>query len=342
MEPRPPSPRSSQGQQPAGSGRASEETGAYQQQPDAAPGSAPQRSDYDYSPLDLAPPGQRRRRQLVAAIIGGAVVLLLTAASVFAIIALRGDGDDDATDLAALQTQIATLEVASVGTPDVADADASGDEVAEAEPTVQGDDPAGTGEDDDVERVVAQPGEPEAAEPTSAPEETEGGPSQGELEAMLPAEGTVPQGLDAVENTSRTEEEVVNALGGNREAEMNLDQWGWSGNVERRFTASDPAALSPEATTDITVSLHGFASDQAATDALTFYSDILALSGYEEVEAGDIGTTNRLLRLPQEDGGTTVALYVQEGPVLYRIGGYSPGGDPTTNIVNVAQAMISE
>ncbi len=76
--------------------------------------------------------------------------------------------------------------------------------------------------------------------------------------------------------------------------------------------------------------------------ALTFYSDIFALSGYEDVEAGDIGATNWMLRLPQEDGGTTVALYVQEGPVLYRIGGYSPGGDPTTNIVNVAQGMISQ
>jgi hypothetical protein len=342
MEPRPQSPRSSQGQQPAGSGRASEETGAYQQQPDPASVSAPQRSDYDYSPLDLAPPGQRRRRQLVAAVIGGAVVLLLAAAAVFAVIALRGDGDDDATDLAALQTQIATLEAAGMGTPDVVDSDTPGDEAAEEEPTEQDNDPAAAEEDDDVERVVAEPGEPEAAEPTAGPAEAGTGPSQGELEAMLPSEASVPQGLDAVENSSRTEEEVVNALGGNREAETNLDQWGWSANVERRFTASDPAALLPEATTDITVSLHGFANDQAAADALTFYSDILALSGYEEAEAGDIGTSNRLLRLPQEDGGTTVALYVQEGPVLYRIGGYSPGGDPTTNIVNVAQAMIGE
>jgi len=166
------------------------------------------------------------------------------------------------------------------------------------------------------------------------------GPTEDDLRALLPGQEVMPDGLTAGEDVARTQAEVAAAIGGNREAETNLQTWGWSGNVERSFTAADPAALAPDATTDITVSLHGFADEAAAAEALVYFSDVLVGLGYEEVEVGDIGSTNRLLIMPQEDGGTTAALYVQEGPVLYRIGGYSPGGDPTTNVVNVAQAML--
>ncbi len=344
MEPRPTSPRSSQGQ-PAGAGHPSEETRVYSPQSDPATSAAPQRSDYDYSPLDLAPPGQRRRRQLVAALIGVVVVLLLIGAAAFAIVALTGDDDGD-EDVALLQAQIATMEAGEIGTPDITEE--AGDEVAVAESS--GEQAAGEGEasaptEEADEVVVADPsGEQAGAQPTEPPaqEAVAGGPSQADLEAMLPDPSAVPQGLDVVENTTRTQQEVLAALGNNREAETNLANWGWTANVERTFTASDPAALPPDATTNLTASLHGFATDQAAAEALTFSSDILLGLGYEEVEVGDIGATNRMLAQPQEDGGTTVALYVQQGPVLYRIGGYSPGGDPTTNVINVAQAMLSQ
>jgi len=37
-----------------------------------------------------------------------------------------------------------------------------------------------------------------------------------------------------------------------------------------------------------------------------------------------------------------VALYVQEGSVLYRIGGFSLAGDPTLDVLGVASAMIGQ
>ena len=301
---------------------------------------APPRADYDYSPLDLAPPGQRRRRQLVAAGLGGLVMLLLVAAAVFAFLVLRDDDPDDDADIVAMQTQVATLEADVVGTPDVA---ANTDEAPAGDVAVTpdtGENAAGT----EPTAGVDAAGEQAAVEPTTAPDPNVaagGGFSQEELLALLPTQEIMPTGLDAVTDTTRTQEEVVTALGGNREAETNLATWGWTGNVERSFTASNPAALAPDATTDITVSLHGFSSDAAAAEALTYYSDILVAGGYEEIEVGDIGAANRMLVQPQQDGGTTVALYVQQGPVLYRIGGYSPGGDPTTNVINVAQAMLA-
>jgi hypothetical protein len=340
MEPRPQSTRAAQSQptsrQPAaGAGRPPEETAHYQQ-PDPTMLVAPPRTDYDYSPLDLAPPGQRRRRQLVAAALGGLLMLVLVAAIVFAFLVLRDPGGDDGdADLAAIATrsieatQTAIAQQAS--TPDATEP--ASDETQAAGETGQ---PTATASLDTA-------GEHAAVEPTRPAANAGGaGPTSEELTAMLPGQDIMPVGLDSVSDSTLTLEDVVGALGGSREAETNLTNWGWSGNAQRSFTASDPAALSPDATTDLTVSLHGFSNDQAAAEALTFYSDVLVNSGYQEVEVGDIGATNRMLLMPQEDGGTTVALYIQQGPVLYRIGGYSPGGDPTTNVVNVATAVISQ
>lgn len=352
MEPRPQSSRSAHEQpqsrqSPSGSGHGQEETGRYQQPPDQSP-APPPRADYDYSPLDLAPPGQRRRRQLVAATLGGLVALLLIAAVIFAFLVLN-DGDDEDLDIAALQTQTAATIGAS--TPDTSQGgaladledDQAVDATAPADTSVEDTDPA----QDDATTTVDEAGDQAAPEPTTAEQNTNagtagGGPSQQVLEALLPSQEIMPQGLEQGEDASRTQEQVAAELGGNREAEMNLENWGWSGNVVRSFTAPDPAALSADATTDITVSLHGFANDASAAEALTFYSDILAGLGYDEVEVGDIGGTNRMLVQPQEDGGTTVALYVQDGPVLYRIGGYSPAGDPSDSVINVAQSMIGQ
>jgi hypothetical protein len=292
---------------------------------------APPRTDYDYSPLDLAPPGQRRRRQLVAAALGGLLMLVLVAAIVFAFLVLRDPGDDD-DNILAMQTQVAATGAAQqASTPDA------------TEPATEETQAAGETGQPTATASLDTAGEQAAVEPTQPAANAGGaGPTSEELTAMLPGQDIMPVGLDSVSDSTLTLEDVVGALGGSREAETNLTNWGWSGNAQRSFTASDPAALSPDATTDLTVSLHGFSNDQAAAEALTFYSDVLVNSGYQEVEVGDIGATNRMLLMPQEDGGTTVALYIQQGPVLYRIGGYSPGGDPTTNVVNVATAVISQ
>lgn len=356
MEPRPPSSRSAHEQPhsrhtPSGSGHGAEETRRYQPQSDPNAPVVPPRADYDYSPLDLAPPGQRRRRQLVAATLGGLVVLLLISAAVFAFLVLRDDGEDEDLNIAAVSTETTSSANANQqGTPDGLESGALvdlDDEVAVGESAQEN-----TGEnpdtaENDATTTLDEAGDQAALEPTVAVvgdtnPAGDGGLTEQELQALLPAQDIMPQGLVADADVSRTQEDVVAALGGTREAETNLDTWGWTGNVERSFTAPDPAALGPDATTQIIVSIHGFSSDAAAAEALTFYSDIVVAGGYEEVEAGQIGDSNRLLVQPTEEGGTNVAFYVQDGPVLYRIGGYSPGGDPVQNAINVAQSLVGQ
>ena len=338
MEPRPQSTRAAQSQptsrQPA-AGQPPEAGGPYQQ-PDPTTMVAPPRTDYDYSPLDLAPPGQRRRRQLVAAALGGLLMLVLVAAIVFAFLALRDTGGDDGdTGLAALSTQaMQTAEAKHAGTPDATEPPAE-------ETQVTG---GGTAGQPSATAGLDTAGEQAAIDPTQpAAQATGQGPTSEQLLAMLPASTDLPiGGLDTTEDSSLTEQEVVGALGGGRDAETKLSTWGWSGNATRVYVAPDPSVLDPSATTNITISLHGFGSEEAAAEALTFYSDVLINIGYQEVEVGEIGAKNRMMSQPQEDGGTLVALYVQQGSILYRIGGYSPAGDPSTNVVNVAQFIIGQ
>ena len=44
--------------------------------------------------------------------------------------------------------------------------------------------------------------------------------------------------------------------------------------------------------------------------------------------------------MTDEEGQTYVALYVQDGSVMYRIGGYSAAGDPAQDVIDVATAML--
>lgn len=302
----------------------------------------PPRTDYDYSPLDLAPPGQRRRRQLVAAAVGGLSVLLLGAIAVFGYLLLRDEPvDEDQDDVIAAQTELAESR-ATIAAQETIVAQAAAEQTAQvqgpAAATPPPTDPAAAADEGGAETPAAASTRPPAETPADAASDAALTPE--ELTALLPAEDAAPAGLDTVENTTRDQAGVVEALGGSRQAEQNLETWGWTGNVERAFTPSDPEALEAGATYGLVVSIHGFATPDAAAEALPFFSEILVEGGYEEAEAPNLGDNARLLQTVNEDGATTVALYIQNGTVLYRIGGASTGGDPTADITDMATALL--
>jgi hypothetical protein len=163
-----------------------------------------------------------------------------------------------------------------------------------------------------------------------------------ELQSRLPSTSALPvTGLDVVEDSSLTEEQLVTALGGTHAAEQNLETWGWSGNATRSYSAADPASLDPSATTAIVISVHGFNSPESAQEALTFFSDILVNSGYEEIDAPQFGDKVRLLKIVNKDRSTNVAVYWTDGDLMYRIGGSAGvGGDPTDVVTQVAQSLL--
>ena len=350
MEPRPQRPRTQISQAPAsppsgapgaGPGSQRPRPGVVQDGGDPATLLAPSRTDYDYSPLDLAPSGQRRRRQFVAAAIGGFTVLLLGALAIFGYLVLRDDepgGANDDVTLAQVELANSRATIAAQETV-VAQAVAAQTAVSGAAATPP---PAPTTQPAPTDPPAAGPTEPPAAATTAAGgADTPGALNADQLAALLPEAAAAPEGLDTPTDTTRDLAAVVEALGGSRAAETNLETWGWSGNVERSFNASDPAAIGAEATAFLSVSAHGFATPEAAAEALPFFSDILVEgSGYQEVEAPALGDLARLLQVTNEDGSTNVALYVQDGTVLYRVGASSVAGDPTPDAVNVMTSIL--
>ncbi len=349
MEPRPQRPRSQISQAPTSppsSSARESASGSQRQAPGTVPDGAdpatliaPVRTDYDYSPLDLAPSGQRRRRQFVAAAIGGFTVLLLGALSIFGYLLLRDDEPDQPSDeVLAAQTVVAQ---ATTSADQTIAAQAAVDQTAAAgpaatPPTSPPTQPAPT------DPAAAGPTEPPAGATTAAgAADTAGALNAEQLAALLPETAVAPEGLDTPADIERTLADVVEALGGSRAAETNLETWGWTGNVERTFNASDPAVIGEDETAFLSVSAHGFATPEAAAEALPFFSDILVDGlGYEEVEAPDLGDLARLLQITNEDGSTNVALYVQDGTVLYRVGASSAAGDPTPDAVSVMTAVL--
>ena len=350
MEPRPQRPRTQISQAPASpssSGAPGVDPGSQRPRPGVGPDGgdpaallAPSRTDYDYSPLDLAPSGQRRRRQFVAAAIGGFTVLLLGALAIFGYLLLRDDDPDQAGDDVTLaQAELANSR-ATIAAQETVVAEAVAAQTAVSGPAATPP-PAPTTEPVPTEPPAAGPTDPPAGATTAGGADTAGALDQDQLTALLPDPAVAPEGLDTPTDTTRDLAAVVEALGGSRAAETNLETWGWTGNVERSFNASDPAAIGAEATAFLSVSAHGFATPEAAAEALPFFSEILVEgNGYQEVEAPALGDLTRLLQVVGEDGTTNVALYVQDGTVLYRVGASSAAGDPTPDAVSVMTAIL--
>lgn len=335
MEPRPQRPRSNPASggphHPAsapGGGASSQPTQHYQDRGDIG-GTfiAPPRTEYDYSPLDLAPPAQRRKRQLVGGVIGALVILALGALAVFGYLLLN---DDKSSDKGLAPTQTALAEIQATTTAQVAAHEGAAGTPSTVESTAT--------------VAATQPGGAPTTAATTAPTTASANGGQtANLDALLPEAETLPVlGLDVVTDSSLTEAQTVDALGASRTAEQNLKTWGWSGNATRTFTAADPNALDPGATISIAVSVHGFNSPESTGAALTFFSDILANSGWTEGEAPQLGDKVRLLTTTNEDGSVNVALYVAKGNVLYRIGGSAlAGGDPTEAVLQVADMLFA-
>jgi hypothetical protein len=342
-----------------------QQPGAYGQGPEQPAFIAPPRTEYDYSPLDLAPPGQRRRRQLVAAVVGALSVLLLGAVVFFSYLLLRDEEPpSEQDDVLAAQTEVAQRQ-ATLDAEETIIAQAAAEQTEQAEnlnpqETGEAETPAATEGATEEAPAAGDEETPDTAEnPADATEEPAASDGGGEsadtgtsefagqpnltedqLETLLPGQEAVPENLTLSGDLTRTVDEVAAPLGGNRLAETNLETWGWSGNVERQFSPPDPTTVDPAATSFITVSIHGFGSAESCAEALVFFSDIVVESGAEEVSGPELGDSARLLTSTADDGTTIVALYVQDGAVLYRFGGASLEGDPSQDVIDVATATL--
>jgi hypothetical protein len=205
--------------------------------------------------------------------------------------------------------------------------------------------------------AAASTATPELAQRAEATEEPAAPAAEGDTEPdrdisaqtqplldLLPTQEQVPAGMVLSDEAERSKADVLQALGGTEEAAQHLEDWGWSGNAYRDFIVPEDGVPPPTGTTFINTSVHRFADAESAANALVYYSDfVINEQGLVEVEAPAIGESARLLQ--GAPGGVPLAiLYVQEGPILYRIGGStsSAEGDPTTDVLSVATAIVPD
>jgi hypothetical protein len=195
------------------------------------------------------------------------------------------------------------------------------------------------------------PGPTSALAPT-APPEVDGNAGGGQttdpalvpLVDLLPAAEQVPDGLEASRTAERDETEVVGSLGGEDEAalleaETLLDDWGWEGNAFRDFEGQTESG-----TYALNVSVHRFADETAADNALVFFSDKILPAGYTVDDTVEpVGDAIRLL-VGAPEGDPISVVYMRVGPVMYRIGGTAAAavGDPTADVLAVARAVAGQ
>lgn len=361
MEPRPSQPRTGETPREATAGDAAEPAAA-------APPEATSTFRPDYGPVARVPPtgdpinlrpapadvgpvpAPRRhsRGLLLAALAAMAVIALLLVATIATVAWLGSDDGDDglgavgsapaAIREAELEATIADLEarVAGVATP-------------APDPTRQNP-PAAPTELPPTPTAPAAPAE--AGEgagvttATTAPTESRSGGADvfGEItaEGLLPTEEDVPAGLVTTDEARLTTiDEVVSGFSDPEDAAVQLETWGWVENASRTFELAEGAEPPANNLTFLYVSIHQFGTVEAAQAALTYFADdLMASSGFEPAEAGDIGETARGLVSQIEGGAEIGALYVQQGPFLLRIGTTASEGEALAAAIDATREIL--
>lgn len=328
MEPRPQRPRPQTppaGTPPNGGQQAAPPIGPdpsqqapHQGQPEHDPAAfvSPPRMEYDYSPLDLQPPGQRRKRQVIAGVIGALVVVAIGALIVAGWMALREDDDNVApedNDRVAELTSTATEEAATGGE--------------------DGEEAAGTPA---AEGVATEP--PTQVPPTPTPDVIVYDGSS--IRAELPVVEAMPGPFQEVGDTPQELAGVTEALGGGPEVEQLLTTNGWQAGMARTYESTDPDTTG---STSVVVSVHAFQDNASAQAMLPEFDTILQGFGWTTVPMDPMGDGSAMLTFTDEANGTdAVTIYMVKDQLVYRIAIFGPiGFDSTENAIHIAEQILA-
>lgn len=281
---------------------------------------SPPRMEYDYSPLDLQPPGQRRKRQIIAGIIGALVVVAIGALIVAGWMALREDDEGVGTD----ENNDRVAELTATETDDEADDEGA----APAD-----DDAAGTPAAEEATQV------PTEVPPTPTPEAIVY--DENSIRAALPVVESMPGPFQEAGDTPQELEGVIEALGGGPEVEQLLETHGWQAGMARTYESTDPATTG---STTVVVSVHAFESDEAAQAMLPEFDSILSSFGWTQAEMEQIGDGSAMLTWTAPDtGNEAVTIYLVDGQLVYRVMVQGPPGvDSTENAIYVANQILGQ
>jgi hypothetical protein len=282
-----------------------------------------------YSPGPaLTPIDGSRGAKLLGPLLALAVLAAIVVALVFVFVKVLG-GDDDRDNngnLAANGTPTAQSIAAPSGAATAGATEAPTEDsgaTGETEPTGE---PTGA----ETPEPTATP-EPDSSEETRAP---------ASARSMLPTTGDLPEGFQRTEDDKRAKEAVAASFSNSEEALSLLNEWEWRENAYRTFEIPADDGGDPNGMTYINISIHRFGAEQGAKDALTYFADdVMGTQGLEELDIERIGEQTRALK-GAPSGANLVVLYIRVDNYLIRVGGSSPQGDPTDQVVAMAEQIV--
>jgi hypothetical protein len=141
---------------------------------------------------------------------------------------------------------------------------------------------------------------------------------------MLPSEGEVPVPLVQYDDEKRNQADISVIAVHPTETDQLLTQWGFKGNVLRRFWAPDGLSSS-NGTVLLDVSIHRFGDSSGAAAALLYFeAERAGISGANEVAAPDIGNLCRVIQgvtitEGAPNGAVETTVFVQKGSAVIRV-----------------------
>jgi hypothetical protein len=289
-----------------------------------------------------ATPGPNRQTQIIAALaIGGLALMIL--AIVIGFIVFGGDDDDPGDTPTSIAGITTGLTPTTTDTAQAPTATVPAGEAAVTPPTAPATETAT--EQAQTDEPTAAPTEP----PTDTADQT-GGEESGlfngdDGESLLPSVDELPQPNFVMTTTSADQRfnraEVASSLGdvAGGPIDQELRTNGFDSNWRREF-AIDPDFASNGQTSVFFVSATVFRTVQGATDSYHLYLDAATDSGYEEVDGESLGDQSTSLQAVGE--GTAAVMYIQQDNVIFRIYAYSLDGDPTADLVALAQTVLAK
>jgi hypothetical protein len=253
------------------------------------------------------------------------VLAAIIGAAVFVVLRIFDDGGERTT---ANQPAPTTQAAAATGAP-------------EAGTTPEATQPAVVAAAEETGAPTQEPGggadPPQPTATSSAPTPTRNAPPS--ARSMLPTASDMGERYERTEDDKRTREAVAESFSDPAAALSLLEGWEWRENAYRTFeipAGNDPLASE---TTVINISIHRFGEEQGAKEALDYFAQaVIDAQGFEEFRIDRIGEQSRALI--GTEGGVNVVLYVRNGNYLIRIGGFSPEGDPTQDLIAIAEQIV--
>lgn len=163
--------------------------------------------------------------------------------------------------------------------------------------------------------------------------------------SYLPQASDLPDGFVVNDEGKRTEEEVAGSFGDAatvEEVTARLDEWDWRENRYRTFEI--PAESNPDTsqTIALNVSIHLFRGGDAADAAMRYFADgAAAAGGYTETDGPTFGDGTIAMNRSTEFGNDYV-LYIRDDEKLIRIGGFSVSGEPSADVIALAETIMNQ